>query len=383
MILKNFTLVKVNSVMENNTTKVQTVRIGTDITIRARLVDSGIAVDFASSPPVSVGLVSLAQNVLIRDVETMVDPEDGSVLVILWKAADQCYLGQYNLVVSATLSGRTATFEAPAFELVRLLGQRQAESDQPDTGISDIAITLEVESIDSSLISQLIQDCKDAASSAFKAASDAANTNSIVQQAETLRVEAETARKDAEDTRKENEAIRQAAEKKRISDEDARQSAETLRESAEIRRVSAEDARIKAEDGRSEAEQGRVDAEAARAAAEKTRAQAEDGRISAENARIKAENLRVAAEIEREQDEQSRQEASEAAVADALAAAQIASSAAQVANAAAELANQNVLAILFDPATGTLSALYGTDGSAFENGEINEKGEIVLEFNYQ
>ena len=369
--------------MENDTSKLQTVRIGTDITIRARLIDSGVAVDFSTSPPKSVGLLSLSQNVLIRDVETAVDPEDGSILIITWRAGNQCYFGQYNLVVSAFLSGRTATFDAPAFELVRLIGQRQSDSDQPDTGVSDIAITLEVESIDTSLISQILQDCKDATASAIEAASKASDTNEAVQEAEALRVEAENARAEAETARSEAETKRKTDENQRIEAEEGRQNAEKTRVDAEAIRVEAEDARKEAETARSEAEHKRQTAETARAAAEDIRKQSETERSNAEAKRVQNEQGRVEAEEKREEAEQLRQIANSTAVDAANTAAQLAEDAAQAANDAAELANQNVLAITFDQSTGMLSALYGADGSAFENGEINEKGEIVLEFNYQ
>ncbi len=368
--------------MENNTSKLQTVRIGTDITIRARLIDSGVAVDFSTSPPRSVGLLSLSQNVLIRDVETAVDPEDGSILIITWRAGNQCYFGQYNLVVSAFLSGRTATFEAPAFELVRLTGQRQPDSDQPDTGVSDIAITLEVESIDTSLISQILQDCKDATDSALEAASKASDTNEAVQEAEALRVKAETARAEAETARSEAETKRKTDENQRIEAEEGRQNAEKTRVDAEAIRVKAEDARKEAETARSEAEQKRQTAETERAYAENIRKQSETERISAETKRVQAEQGRVEAEEERKEAEQLRQAASSDAVNAANTAAELAEDAAQAANDAAALANQNVLALQFDQDTGIISALVGQDGSAFESGEITDTGEVVLTFNY-
>ena len=187
------------------------VRMGTDITIRARLIDSGVAYDFSLTPPVAVRLLSLSQNSLVRDLEYAPDPDDGTVLVVTWRASGQCYTGDYRLIVSAELSGRTATFDAPAFTLVRLL-EEAGTADQPDGGVSDIGVTLEVESIDTALITQILEECRAATEEAREAASAVTATDEAMKKSEEERVEAEAGRVSAEQARVSAEAARSEAE---------------------------------------------------------------------------------------------------------------------------------------------------------------------------
>lgn len=252
-------------------------RIGTDITIRARLIDSGVAYDFSQAAPVAVRLLSLSQNSLVRDLEYATDPDDGTVLVVTWRASGQCYTGDYRLIVSAELSGRTATFDAPAFTLVRLL-EETGTADQPDGGVSDIGVTLEVESIDISLVSQILKECREATEAAKETAEAAADIDEAMKKSEAERVEAEAGR------------------------------------------VSAEQARVSAEAARSEAESGRVSAEQTRQTDEKKRAASESLRAAAEKERAAAETQRQAAETK-------RQEGTAQAISDAKAAAQAANDA--------------------------------------------------------
>lgn len=368
------------------------VRIGTDITIRARLIDSGVAYDFSLTPPVAVRLLSLSQNSLVRDLEYAPDPDDGTVLVVTWRASGQCYTGDYRLIVSAELSGRTATFDAPAFTLVRLL-EEAGTADQPDGGVSDIGVTLEVESIDTALITQILEECRAATEAAKEAAAAVTATDEAMKKSEAERVEAEAGRVSAEKARVSAEAARSDAESGRVSAEQTRQTAEKERAAAESLRASAEKERAIAEAQRQAAETKRQeDTAAAIAAAEAATGNAETAtdemqelydtvlaseseRVSAEQDREYAESERVAAEALRVQAEAKRQTDTAQAISDA-------EDATQAANDAAALANQNVLALQFDQDTGILSALVGQDGSAFESGEITDTGEVVLNFNY-
>ena len=253
------------------------VRIGTDIVMRARLVDSGVAYDFSLTPPVAVRLLSLSQNSLVRDLEYTPDPDDGTVLVVTWRASGQCYTGDYRLIVSAELSGRTATFDAPAFTLVRLL-EEAGTADQPDGGVSDIGVTLEVESIDTALITQILEECRAATEEAREAASAVTANDEAMKKSEEERVEAEAGRVSAEQARVSAEASRSEAESGRVSAEQTRQTAEKERAAAESLRAAAEKERAAAETDRVSAEQKRTAAEQGREKAEQERVAAEEGR---------------------------------------------------------------------------------------------------------
>lgn len=357
------------------------VRIGTDIVMRARLLDSGVAYDW-STPPAAVRLLNETHNAVIRRLEYERDKDDGTVLVVRWDASGQSLLGAYRLIVSAELDGRTATFDAPAFELVRLLDETQ-EGAQPDEGISDIGITLSVESIDTSLISQILEDCRVATEEALDAAARAEKTDNAVQAAEEKRVSAEETRVSAEEDRKKAEQARATAEQSRVS--------------AEQGRVSAEQDRVKAEQVRASSETDRVSAEQKRAAAEQSREKAEQERVAAEEGRMKAEQGRVTAEAERAEAFSGMMTEAKAATSSAEAAAKTATDtaveaykaavgadeAAENAQESAALAQENVLALEIDSVTGRLEAVVGADRTAFASGQITEKGEVVLEFNYE
>ncbi len=316
------------------------VRIGTDITMRARLLDSGVAYDFSASAPVAVRLLNASQNAIIRDLEVSVDPADGTILIVTWRAAGQAWLGQYHLVVSATLDGRTATFDAPAFELVRLLQERQPEAGQPDMGVTDIAVTLEVESIDTALISQILEDCKSATEAANKAASDAKQTDEEIRTAETGRVTAEQERVQAEESRKTAETTREKNEETRTGNESKRQTAEKARQSAEESRKTAETLREAAEQERQKTTSAAVSAAVSAASKAETATEtmgklydavlvSEKERVSAEQGRVQAEQSRATAETERASEFTRLKQESETATASANTAAAAANEAAQ------------------------------------------------------
>lgn len=102
-------------------------------------------------------------------------------------------------------------------------------------------------------------------------------------------------------------------------------------------------------------------AEAEREAAESTREKSENTRIASEDSRVAAEQQRVAAFSVMQEES---------------------SAATQAANSAALLAQENVLALDFEQDSGTLSVLVGADNTAFESGEIQDNGDVVLTFNY-
>lgn len=314
--------------------ELQKIQIGTDIRLRATLTDSGVAIDWTTVTVKSVRMYSAAQNVPVKDgVSFAPDADDPKILLVDWMAGSQCYKGDYSLIVVVELSGRTATFTAPAFELVPLMDASQIGMSQPTQGLADIGISLSVESIDTALIRQILDDCVAATDAANQAAANATRTEQEIEAAEALRVEAENQRETAETERQQHETAREQAEAKRQKDE-------TIRQQKETERQTAETARVKAEATRVSSEQERVTAESARVQAEQGRVSAEQSRVQAESARVTAEEGRVSAESAREQAEAKRQTGTAAAVKGAEDAAAAANTAAGKADAAAANAQQ-------------------------------------------
>lgn len=321
--------------------ELQKIQIGTDIRLRATLTDSGVAIDWTTVTVKAVRMYSAAQNVPVKEgVSFAPDADDPKILLVDWMAGSQCYKGDYSLIVVVELAGRTATFTAPAFELVPLMDASQIGMSQPTQGLADIGISLSVESIDTALIRQILDDCVAATDAANQAAANATRTEQEIEAAEALRVEAENQRETAETERQQHETAREQAEAKRQKDETIRQQKETERQTAETARVKAEATRVSSEQERVTAEQERVTAESARVQAEQGRVSAEQLRVQAESARVTAEEGRVSAESAREQAEAKRQTGTAAAVKSAEDAAAVANTAAGKADAAAANAQQ-------------------------------------------
>lgn len=288
------------------------IRIGTDIAMSVSLSDSDIKLSWDGVEVKHVVLYSDAQRIQAGRGEYLIDPSDPELMQVKYKAGQQCYLGAYRLVVQFVLQagesdGRTYTADVPCFELV---ATTEEVGNVPSSGDDDvIGLHLDLESIDSSLVQELIDACINAAETANKAAEAANETDRIATNNEAERVESESERKYNESVRITNEEVRQDAEALRLTGEKERAQAETGRVNAESSRVSAEDSRATAEDGRAEAEKGRAESESLRMAAENKRAEAETGRSEAETKRTAAESERAEAELLRAGSESDRSSA--------------------------------------------------------------------------
>lgn len=288
------------------------IRIGTDITMSVSLSDSGIKLSWDGVEVKHVVLYSDAQRIQAGRGEYLIDPSDPELMQVKYKAGQQCYLGAYRLVVQFVLQAgdsesRTYTADVPCFELV---ATTEEVGNVPSSGDDDvIGLHLDLESIDSSLVQEIIDACINAAETANKAAEAANETDRIATNNEAERVESESKRKYNESVRITNEKARQDAEALRLTGEKERAQAETGRVNAESSRVSAEDSRATAEDGRAEAEKGRAESESLRMAAENKRVEAETGRSEAETKRTAAESERAEAELLRARSESDRSSA--------------------------------------------------------------------------
>ena len=252
------------------------IRVSSDLTVRVRLKDGGLAIDWSTLNNVKASIYSDAQRALAGRCAVSIDAEDPTLLVCQYAANKPQYVGVNRIVVSAKYHGETKTYDKPAFSFVRWTGDQAGEQITIDD--PDVDVEIDVADVSSSLLDEAIRAAFTAAEEAVDAKGQVLETEAEVEAAEALRVSAEESRVEAEEGRAEAEAARVDEEAVRVSAEDARVVAENAR-------AAAEDLREGAEDDRAAAETARETAEAARVAAEALRVTAEGSRETAEAAR--------------------------------------------------------------------------------------------------
>ena len=252
------------------------IRVGSDLQVRVRLKDGGVAIDWSTLTGIKAYLYSDEQRSMASRCTISVDEEDSTLLVCQYAASKPQYLGVNRIVVCATYMGETKNYDKPALNFVRWTADQEGEQITIDD--PDVDVEIEVNDVSSSILDEAIRAAINAAEEAVDAKGQVLETEAEVEAAEALRVSAEESRVEAEEGRAEAEAARVDEEAVRVSAEDARVVAENAR-------AAAEDLREGAEDDRAAAETARETAEAARVAAEALRVTAEGSRETAEAAR--------------------------------------------------------------------------------------------------
>ena len=252
------------------------IRVSSDLTVKLKLKDGGVALDWSTLQNIKVSIYSDAQRALAGRCGASIDAEDPTLLVCTYAANKPQYVGVNRVVVSAKYMGETKTYDKPAFNFVRWTADQDGEQITIDD--PDVDVEIDVADVSSSLLDEAIRAAFTAAEEAVDAKGQVLETEAEVEAAEALRVSAEESRVEAEEGRAEAEAARVDEEAVRVSAEDARVVAENAR-------AAAEDLREGAEDDRAAAETARETAEAARVAAEALRVTAEGSRETAEAAR--------------------------------------------------------------------------------------------------
>ena len=254
------------------------IRVSSDLTVKVRLKDSGVAIDWSTLTKIKASIYSDAQRALAGRCDVSIDAEDPTLLVCQYAANKPQYVGVNRIVVSAKYHGETKTYDKPAFSFVRWTGDQAGEQITIDD--PDVDVEIDVEDVSSSILDEAIRAAFAGAERAKDAADSLAGVEADVEAAEALRVAAEESRVEAEEDRVEAEAARVDEEAVRVSAEDARVVAENAREAAEDLREGAEDDRAAAETARETAEAARVAAEALRVSAEGSRESAEAARAA-------------------------------------------------------------------------------------------------------
>ena len=144
------------------------IRVSSDLTVKVRLKDGGVAIDWSTLSGIRALIYADAQRAMAGRCAVSIDAEDATLLVCQYAANKPQYLGVNRIVVSATYQGETKTYDKPALKFVRWTddqaGQEITISDP------DVDVEIEVEDISSSIL----QEAVDAAFSAAERADEAA-----------------------------------------------------------------------------------------------------------------------------------------------------------------------------------------------------------------
>ena len=163
------------------------VRMGSDITLRAKLTDNGVGVDWSGLTNIVAMIYSDAQKAIAGPCAVSVDPDNNLILVCEFGANQPQYGGINSLVVRCEYKGRKKTYDRKAFYIVSRTDDLEGE----DIVIEDpvIDVELSVEDVSTSLLDKAIDAALAAAAKALEAASKAPyigeNGNWFVWNAET------------------------------------------------------------------------------------------------------------------------------------------------------------------------------------------------------
>lgn len=133
------------------------IRVGSDLTVRVRLKDGGVAIDWSTLTNIRAHIYSDAQRALAGRCSVSVDAEDPTVLVCVYAATKPQYLGVNRIIVQANYMGETKTYDKPVFSYVRWTADQEGEEITIED--PDIAVELEVEDVTSSILQNILNAC--------------------------------------------------------------------------------------------------------------------------------------------------------------------------------------------------------------------------------
>lgn len=159
-----------------STITLENVRACSDITMKVRLKDNGVAVDWSGLTDIKALVYSDVQKAVAGRCAVSVDSEDHTVLVCLYAATKPQYLGVNSIVVRAKYMGREKTYDKQAVNIVA----RTAELEGEQVVLEDPEVTVDIEvvEVDSSILDAAIAAAlagADRAEAAAQKASDAAS----------------------------------------------------------------------------------------------------------------------------------------------------------------------------------------------------------------
>ncbi|MBQ3812890.1 MAG: hypothetical protein II841_04920 [Bacteroidales bacterium] len=144
------------------------VRKGSDITLRAKLTDNGVGVDWSGLENVVAMLYSDEQRVIAGPCSVSIDPDDNLYLVCEFGANQPQYDGLNSLVVRCEYNGRKKTYDRKALEIVGRTEELEGEAIVLDDPVLDVELS--VQEVSTSLLDNAIAAAFDAAALATEAA---------------------------------------------------------------------------------------------------------------------------------------------------------------------------------------------------------------------
>ena len=144
------------------------IRVSSDLEIRLKLKDGGVAIDWSDLSNIKASIYSDRQRSLAGRCDIAIDEEDSTILVCRYSANKPQYPGVNRVIVCCTYDGETKTYDKPAFTFVRWTDDQAGQSITIDDPDIDVEITVE------DISSSILQEAVEAANSAAERANDAA-----------------------------------------------------------------------------------------------------------------------------------------------------------------------------------------------------------------
>ena len=132
-------------------------RVGSDLTVRLKLKDGGLAIDWSTLSRIKAFLYSDAQRAMAGRCDVSVDGDDPTILVCRYASTKMQYLGVNRIIVQCSYLGETKTYDKPALNFVRWTEDQEGEEltiDDPD-----IDVEIDVEDVTSSILQNILNAC--------------------------------------------------------------------------------------------------------------------------------------------------------------------------------------------------------------------------------
>ena len=147
------------------------IRVSSDLEIRLKLKDGGVAIDWSTLTNIKASIYSDRQRSLAGRCDIEIDEDDNTILVCRYSANKPQYPGVNRVIVCCTYDGETKTYDKPAFTFVRWTDDQVGQSITIDDPDIDVEIT--VEDVSSSILQEAVEAAFSAAERADEAAAAA------------------------------------------------------------------------------------------------------------------------------------------------------------------------------------------------------------------
>ena len=147
------------------------IRVSSDLTIRLKLKDGGVAIDWSTLQNIRVSLYADDQRSMASRCNVSIDEEDSTILVCQYAANKMQYLGVNRVIVQCKYMGEVKTYDKPAFNFVRWTSDQEGEQITIDD--PDVDVEISVEDVSSSILQEAVDAAFSAADRANEAAEEA------------------------------------------------------------------------------------------------------------------------------------------------------------------------------------------------------------------